>query len=87
VLAKAGIKPLRVHDIRHTFASHAALESENTTTIAKLLGHRMTRTTERYMHLGDKPAIEAAEMVSIFLAAALNGRPIPFANEGEVPRN
>lgn len=85
VLAKAGIKPLRVHDIRHTFASHAALESENTTTIAKLLGHRMTRTTERYMHLGDKPAIEAAEMVSVFLAAALSGKPIPFANEGKAP--
>jgi hypothetical protein len=45
----------------------------------------MTRSTERYMHLGDKPAIEAAEMVSVFLAAALAGKPIPFANEGKAP--
>jgi integrase len=82
VLAPNGIPPLRLHDIRHTFASHAALESENTPMIAKLLGHSMVRTSERYMHLGDKPAIEAAEVVSGFLAAALAGKPIPFANEG-----
>ena len=86
VLAPNGIPPLRLHDIRHTFASHAALESENTPMIAKLLGHSMVRTSERYMHLGDKPAIEAAEVVSGFLAAALAGKSIPFANEGKAPR-
>jgi hypothetical protein len=52
--------------------------------IAKLLGHRLVRTSERYVHLGDKTAIEAAELVSGFLAAALAGKPIPFANEGQL---
>lgn len=47
----------------------------------------MTRTTERYMHLGDKPAIEAVEMVSMFLAAALAGKPMPSANEGKAPES
>ena len=80
VLAPNRIPPLRLHDIRHTFASQAALENENTPTIAKLLGHSRVRTSARYMHLGDKPAIEAAEVVSAFLAAALAGKPVPFAN-------
>lgn len=80
VLAPDRIPPLRLHDIRHTFASQAALESENTPTIAKLLGHSRVRTSARYMHLYDKPAIEAAEVVSAFLAAALAGKPVPFAN-------
>jgi len=58
---------------RHTFASHAAIQQENTPMIAKLLGHSGTDNTQRYMHLVDQPALDAAELVSGLLWAALTG--------------
>jgi len=72
VLPKAKITPLRLHDLRHTFASHAAIQQENTPMIAKLLGHSGTDNTQRYMHLADQPALDAAELVSGLLWAALS---------------
>ncbi len=74
VLPQARIKPLRLHDLRHTFASHAALLQENTPTIARLLGHTGTDNTHRYMHLADKPVREAAEKVSGIMARAMAGK-------------
>lgn len=71
VLPTAKIKPLRLHDLRHTFASHAAIMQENTPTIAKLLGHSGTDNTQRYMHLADQPALDAAERISEVLWGAL----------------
>jgi Phage integrase family/Arm DNA-binding domain/Phage integrase, N-terminal SAM-like domain len=70
---EARIKPLRLHDLRHSFASHAALIQENTPTIAKLLGHKGTDNTHRYMHLADRPVREAAEKVSALIARAMAG--------------
>ena len=40
--------------------------------IARLLGHSGTDNTQRYMHLADQPALDAAELVSGLLWAALN---------------
>ena len=73
VLPKAKITPLRLHDLRHTFASHAAIQQENTPMIAKLLGHSGTDNTQRYMHLADQPALDAAELVSGLIWEALTG--------------
>ena len=72
VLPMTKITPLRLHDLRHTFASHAAIQQENTPMIARLLGHSGTDNTQRYMHLADQPALDAAELVSGLLWAALN---------------
>jgi len=84
LLPRAGIDKLRRHDLRHTFASYAAMGEENTPIIAKLLGHSGTRNTHRYLHLADKPAIEAAEKIGEILGQALEagkalaiGRPTP----------
>jgi len=63
VLPHAKIKPLRLHDLRHTFASHAAIRQENTPIIAKMLGHSSIDSTQRYMHLADQSALDAAEVV------------------------
>ncbi len=71
LLPAVKIKRLRVHDLRHSYASHAALHCENTPTISKLLGHRRLTTTQRYMHLADTTVMEAAETVSAFIAARL----------------
>ena len=74
VLPLAKIAPLRLHDLRHSFASHAAIQQENTPMIARLLGHRGTDNTQRYMHLANQPALDAAELVSGLLWTALNAR-------------
>lgn len=79
VLPLAKITPLRLHDLRHTFASHAAIQQENTPMIARLLGHSGTDNTQRYMHLADQPALDAAELVSGLLWEALNTRLPPHA--------
>lgn len=82
VLPMAKIKPLRLHDLRHTFASHAAIQQENTPMIAKLLGHTGTDNTQRYMHLADQPALDAAELVGGMIWDALSSTPGPRSDLG-----
>jgi integrase len=52
---EAGLKDLRIHDLRHSFASFAADAGASLQLIGKALGHSQTRTTERYAHLRDDP--------------------------------
>lgn len=64
----AGLGDVRIHDLRHTFAS-AGLESGlSLLMIGRLLGHRSSATTNRYAHLVDDPALEAANRISDQLA-------------------
>jgi integrase len=48
---KAGVSNLRLHDLRHTFASYLAMGGFNLRTIQQLLGHKDLRMTSRYSHL------------------------------------
>jgi len=48
---RAGIKNFRFHDLRHTFASHLAMNGWNLQTIQRLMGHRTIKMTMRYSHL------------------------------------
>ncbi len=59
----AELPPTRLHDLRHSFASHAARASETMPAIGRMLGHRRTASTARYTHLDDAGLIEAAELV------------------------
>ncbi|MEE4212675.1 MAG: site-specific integrase [Parvularcula sp.] len=63
VQAQADISGVRLHDLRHTFASHAAMNQEALPMIGKLLGHRHIQSTSRYAHLDDGHIFEAAETV------------------------
>ncbi|MCS5596733.1 MAG: site-specific integrase [Alphaproteobacteria bacterium] len=56
---ETGIK-VRIHDLRHTFASLLISEGENLAVIGKLLGHSQHQTTMRYAHLMDDPLRAAA---------------------------
>lgn len=56
---ETGIK-VRIHDLRHTFASFLISEGENLAVIGKLLGHSQHQTTLRYSHLMDDPLRAAA---------------------------
>jgi integrase len=63
IAASAGLKGVRIHDLRHTFASTALAEGVSLELIAKLLGHRELRTTARYAHLAGRAAQDAANKV------------------------
>ncbi|MDE0129880.1 MAG: site-specific integrase [Gammaproteobacteria bacterium] len=71
---EAGLPDLRLHDLRHTWASVAAMNGVDMVTVAKLLGHALVETTERYVHLSDQSVAEAADRVSARLGAALAGK-------------
>ena len=84
VRARAGLKDVRVHDLRHTFASTAVASGQGLPMIGKLLGHTQVQTTARYAHLAVDPVKAAAERVSSSLAAQLNGQAakvLPFKSE------
>ena len=71
---EAGLLGLRLHDLRHSWASTAAMHGVDMVTIAKLLGHALVETTERYVHLSDQSVADAADRVSGRIHAALAGR-------------
>lgn len=71
---RAELDNLRLHDLRHSFASVAAASGSSLFLIAKLLGHSQMRTTERYAHLTEHPLRVAAESTSNEIAAALMGK-------------
>jgi integrase len=71
ILKAADITGLRIHDLRHSFASHLASAGVGLHTIGALLGHTVPATTHRYAHLFDDPLREAAERVG----AIVSGKP------------
>ena len=66
--AAAGLPGLRLHDLRHTYASFALGRGETVLTIGRLLGHRDPATTLRYTHFADAAARAAVEDVGAALA-------------------
>ena len=69
VCADATLGRLRLHDLRHTAASHAVMSGENLPlVVGKLLGHRRHLTTAGYAHLADGYLVEAAEKVGRTIA-------------------
>jgi integrase len=71
VRARAGLKDVRLHDLRHTFASVAVASGQGLPMIGKLLGHSQVQTTARYAHLAGDPLQSAANEVSDAVAAGL----------------
>jgi integrase len=71
----AGLADVRLHDLRHAFASVAASGGLTLPMIGALLGHTNSATTARYAHLVDSARKRAAEQTSGAIAAALAGNP------------
>ena len=69
-----GLVDVRIHDLRHSFASGAVALGESLPMIGKLLGHTQVQTTARYAHLAADPVKAAAERVSSNIAALINGQ-------------
>jgi integrase len=70
ICASAGIEGLRIHDLRHSFASLAASGGASLPLIGALLGHSDPAMTSRYAHLLDDPLRRTAEQVGAVIAAA-----------------
>ena len=69
IRAQAGLHDVRIHDIRHSFASRALALGETLPVIGKLLGHSDIETTARYAHLAHDSIHEAAERIADSIAA------------------
>ncbi|MEM1150235.1 MAG: site-specific integrase [Pseudomonadota bacterium] len=64
ICLEAELEDVRVHDLRHTFASLLASSGQSLPVIGALLGHSQTQTTARYAHLFDDSLLNAAELVA-----------------------
>ena len=73
VRKQARIEDVRLHDLRHNFASHAVMNGVPVPVVSRLLGHTNTGMTLRYAHIGDWDTQMAAERVGTAIAAALAG--------------
>ena len=73
VRKEAGIEDVRLHDLRHSFASHAVLRGVPLPVVSRLLGHKHPSMTLRYAHVGDRETEAAAERIGAAIERALNG--------------
>ena len=68
IRARAGLADVRLHDLRHSFASGGLLVGEGLPMIGKLLGHTQVQTTARYTHLANDPLKAAANRIASRIA-------------------
>lgn len=70
VAHRAGLDGVRMHDLRHTFASYGAGANLGLPMIGRLLGHKSTASTARYAHLAVDPQKQAADLIAGQIASA-----------------
>ncbi len=73
VRKEAAIEDVRLHDLRHTYASHAVLRGIPLPVVSRLLGHKRPSMTLRYAHVSDRETEAAAERIGVAMARALDG--------------
>ena len=78
---QATLDDVRLHDLRHAFASVGVQAGMGLPIIGGLLGHTQPATTQRYAHLADDPLKQATEVIGERLQAALSGNAKSFAPE------
>ena len=88
VRREAGLEEVRLHDLRHSVASHAVMLGVPLPVVARLLGHRQPSMTLRYAHVGDREIEAAAERVGQTISRLMAGsRPVTTndakTNQGE----
>jgi len=75
IRAHAGLGPVRLHDLRHSFAATGAASNLGLPVIGRLLGHKRAETTSRYAHIAANPLKIAADAIASQLAAKLGSTP------------
>ena len=73
IRARASLDDVRIHDLRHSYASRALALGESIPMIGKLLGHSQIETTARYAHLTRDSVREAAERIADSIATDILG--------------
>lgn len=73
VRAAAGLDDVRLHDLRHSFASAGLASGQGLVLLGKLLGHADVKTTARYAHLADDPVRAAADRIASSISSAMEG--------------
>jgi integrase len=90
IRAAAKLDDVRLHDLRHSFASVAASGGQSLVIIGKLLGHSQPATTARYAHLADDPVKAASDAVGRYIASAMDsgrsGEFVDLARSRRAPR-
>ena len=81
--ARAGLEDVRIHDCRHSFASHALAIGEGLPMIGELLGHRKVTTTARYAHLARDTEKASAVKVGGSIGADIFGGRAPGDGQGD----
>ena len=76
---RAGLAYVRIHDLRHSFASFLVNSGRSLYEVQKLLGHAHIKTTQRYAHLSDETLISAANTASSFMPGPLV-KPLPLVS-------
>lgn len=71
IRAIAGLDDVRIHDLRHTFASLGAASGGSLPVIGRALGHSQPSTTQRYAHLTDTPVQQLTNAIGEQLAQAM----------------
>ena len=71
IRSAAGISDVRIHDLRHSFASLAIQNGVSSNAIQKLLGHRSSETTRRYAHLADSYVAQENDKIGQLLSSAM----------------
>lgn len=80
ITRRAGLTDLRIHDLRHNFASFGAGGGMGLPIIGKLLGHTQAATTQRYAHLDADPLRRASNTIGASIAAAMGEGAVPTDN-------
>ena len=86
VRRQARIEDVRLHDLRHTFASHAVMHSVPLPVVSRLLGHSRARMTLRYAHVSDREIEAAAERIGRAIATFLSEAPPSVSGHGSQDR-
>ena len=89
VRKEAGLRGVRIHNARHTYASQGVMNGVGLTAVGKLLGHRKRATTAIYGHLDDTALRDAAAQAATVIARAMGysagSPPLPGkASRGDV---
>jgi integrase len=80
---RAGLTDVRLHDLRHSFASFLVNQGVSLYVVQDLLGHTQPRTTQRYAHLARQTLLDAAEVVSsVVCGGQADGE---IAGDGQAP--
>jgi integrase len=83
---RAGLHDVRLHDLRHSFASVAVAGGASLYMTGQLLGHAQATTTQRYAHVPADPLLEAADKTADRIAEAMSGKSIPHQKRGDVEK-